>query len=122
MKEAPRVEQRRRERRRFLFETCESDSVNPSNSWLGNPSSSWDDILPHVAMGYRIPKQKSTRFSLYFLLYGRQPLFASTTQHLDENEIDDGPTMVKRLRLDIQKRAADLKQVTPIAIRNMAIS
>ena len=82
----------------------------------------WDDILPYVAMGYRISKQKSTGFSPYFLLYGRQPLFPSTIQHLDEIPIDDGPTMIKKLRLDIQKRAADLKQVMPIAMRNIAIS
>ena len=30
----------------------------------------WDDILPYVALGYRISKQKSTGFSPYFLLYG----------------------------------------------------
>ena len=82
----------------------------------------WDDILPYVTIGYRILKQKSTGFSPYFLLYGRQPLFPSTIQHLDESEIDEGPAMIKKLRLDIQKRAADLKQFMPIAMRNIAIS
>ena len=33
----------------------------------------WDAILPYVAMGYRVSKQKSTGYSPYFLLYGRQP-------------------------------------------------
>ena len=41
---------------------------------------------------------------------------------MDELEIDDGPAIIKKLRLDIQKRTADLKQVMPIAMRNMAIS
>ena len=75
-----------------------------------------------MALGYRISKQKSTGFSPYFLLYGREPLFPSTIQHLDETEIDDGPAMIKKLRLDIQKRAADLKEVMPIAMRNNAIA
>ena len=61
----------------------------------------WGDILPYVAMGYRVSKQRSTGVSPYFLLYGRQPLFPSTIQHLDETEIDDGPAMIKKLRLDI---------------------
>ena len=82
----------------------------------------WDDILPYVALGYRISKQKSTGFSPYFLLYGRQPLFPSTIQRLDEEEIDDGPAMVKKLRLELKNRAEELKTVMPIAMRNMAIS
>ena len=68
----------------------------------------WDDILPYVAMGYRISKQKSTGSSPYFLLYGRQPLFPSTIQHLDETDIEDGPAMAKKLRLEIQQRVATL--------------
>ena len=82
----------------------------------------WDDILPYVEMGYRISKQKSTGDSPYSLLYGRQPLFPSTIQHLDETEIDDGPNMAKKLRLDIQKRAATLKEVMPLAMRNNSIA
>ena len=40
----------------------------------------WDD----VAMGYRISKQQAIGYSPYFLLYGRQPIFPSSIQHLDE--------------------------------------
>ena len=82
----------------------------------------WDDILPYVAMGYRISKQKSTGYSPYFLLYGRQPLFPATIQHLEENIIDNSEPEPKRFKLDLEKRTADLKEVMPLAMRNMAIS
>ena len=71
----------------------------------------WDDILPYVAMGYRISKQKSTGYSTYFLLYGHRLLFPSTIQHLDEKIIDDSKPEPKRFKLDLEKKAADLKQI-----------
>ena len=70
----------------------------------------WDEILPYVAMGYRISKQRSTGYSPYFLLYGREPIFPSTIQHLDEGEIDDDPTKLKKFQLELVYRGAILKQ------------
>ena len=81
----------------------------------------WDDILPYVAMGYRISKQKSTGFSPYFLLYGRDPLFPSTIQHLEENQLNLEDTNTK-LMLELAKRSKILKRVMPIAMRNLAIA
>ena len=57
----------------------------PASGWLGGEDGSnskaklekmsfgswglpWDEILPYVAMGYIISKQKSTGYSPYFLL------------------------------------------------------
>ena len=54
----------------------------------------WDDVLPYVMMGYRMSKQKSTGYSPYFLLYGREPLFQSRIQQLENDMIDtpvEGP-------------------------------
>ena len=82
----------------------------------------WDDILPYVATGYRISKQKSTGFSPYFLLYGRQPLFPSTTQHLDEEAIDDEVGTVRKFQLELKNRGAVLQEVMPLAMRNLAIA
>ena len=61
---------------------------------------SWDDIPPYVAMGYIISKQKSTGYSPYFLLYGRQPLFPSSIQYLEDKDLDDNPIQNKNFRLE----------------------
>ena len=82
----------------------------------------WDDILPYVAMGYRISKQKSTGYSPYFLMYGRQPLFPSTIQHLDEEVLDTEPEKLNKLKLELVHRGAILKTVMPLAMRNLAIA
>ena len=37
----------------------------------------WDEILPYVAMGYRMSKQKSSGYSPYFLMFGRDPIIRS---------------------------------------------
>ena len=79
-------------------------------------------ILPYVAMGYRISKQKSTGFSPYFLLYGRQPLFPSIIQHLDEEAIDNEDEHVRKFHLELKNRGAVLQEVMPIAMRNLAIA
>ena len=88
------------------------------NTW-GVP---WDSILPYVAMGYRVSKQKSTGYSPYFLLYGRQPLFPSTIQHVDEQIIDDENTNIRNFQLELKNRGAALREVMPLAMRNMAIA
>ena len=48
----------------------------------------WDDLLPYVAMGYKMSKQKALGFSPYFLLYDRKPLFLAKIQHLEEEQLD----------------------------------
>ena len=35
----------------------------------------WDELLPYIAMGYRMSKQKSVGYSPYFLMFGRDPIF-----------------------------------------------
>ena len=35
----------------------------------------WDELLPYVAMGYKMSTQKSLGYSPYFLLFGRDPIF-----------------------------------------------
>ena len=82
----------------------------------------WDSILPYVAMGYRVSKQKSTGFSPYFLLYGRQPLFPSSVQHVDEQIIDDEDTNIRNFQLELKNRGAALREVMPLAMRNLAIA
>ena len=52
----------------------------------------WDELLPYVAMGYRMSKQKSVGYSPYFLMFGRDPIFLSRVQHLQEEELDPTAT------------------------------
>ena len=73
-------------------------------------------------MGYRISKQKSTGYNPYFFHYGRQSLFPSTIQHLDEEFIDDEETTDNQFRLELQNRGAILQEVTSLAVRNLAIA
>ena len=40
----------------------------------------WDELLPYIAMGYRMSKQKSVGYSPYFLMFGRDPIFPSRHQ------------------------------------------
>ena len=44
---------------------------------LDNGGEEWDELLPYVAMGYRMSKQKAVGYSPYFLMFGRDPIFQS---------------------------------------------
>ena len=35
----------------------------------------WNELLPHIAMGYRMSKQKAVGYNHYFLMFGRDPIF-----------------------------------------------
>ena len=48
----------------------------------------WDELLPYIAMGYRMTKQKSLGYSPYFLMFGRDPIFQSRHQPVCEEELD----------------------------------
>ena len=40
----------------------------------------WDELLPYIAMAYRMSKQKFIGYSPYFLMFGRDPIFQSRHQ------------------------------------------
>ena len=82
----------------------------------------WDDVLPYVSMGYRMSKQKSTGYSPYFLLYGREPLFQARIQQLENDMIDPQNEGSQKLKLQLAYRGAILQDVMPLAMRNMAIA
>ena len=44
-------------------------------SLIDNGGVQWDELLPHAAMGYRMSKQKSSGYSPYFLMFGRDAIF-----------------------------------------------
>ena len=48
----------------------------------------WDELLLYIAMGYRMTRHKSLRYSPYFLMFGRDPIFQSRYQPECEEELD----------------------------------
>ena len=59
-------------------------------------------------------------YSPYFLLYGRDPLFPSRIQHLEDKSID--PNDKTALGLHLAERGAIFREVMPLAMRNLAIA
>ena len=55
---------------------------------LDNGGGEWDELLPYVAMGYRISKQKAVGYSSYFLMFGRDPIFESRLQQFLAEVLD----------------------------------
>ena len=79
----------------------------------------WDELLPYIAMGYRMSKQKSVGYSPYFLMFGRDPIFQSRHQPLVEltsNHSDE------EMRVFLNDRGQTFKRVMPLAMRNLAIA
>ena len=72
-------------------------------------------------MGYRMSKQKALGYSLYFLMFGRDPIFQSRLQHLQERELDLNVTE-GRLQIFLNERGQAFKRVMPLAMRNLAIA
>ena len=81
----------------------------------------WDELLPYIAMGYRMTKQKAVGYSPYFLMFGRDPIFQSRLQLSHEMELDMDPT-AEKLSAFLDKRGQAFKMVMPLAMRNLAIA
>ena len=54
-----------------------------------------DEILPYVAMGYRMSKEKSLDYSPYFLMFGRDPILQSRHQPLPKQPLRNEATGVE---------------------------
>ena len=67
-------------------------------------------------------QKKSTKYSPYFLLYGREPLFQARIQNLENEMIDPQTEGPQKLKLQLSYRGAILQDVMPLAMRNMAIA
>ena len=81
----------------------------------------WDELLPYIAMGYRMSKQKSVGYSPYFLMFGRDPILQSRLQHLQGAELDLDISE-ERLQIFLNERGQAFKRVMPLAMRNLAIA
>ena len=79
----------------------------------------WDELLPYVAMGYRMSRQKSSGYSPYFLLFGRDPIFQSRNQPMLElNE----EASEEEMKVFLSQRGQTYRRVMPLAMRNLAIA
>ena len=79
----------------------------------------WDALLPYIAMGYRMSKQKFVGYSPYFLMFGRDPIFQSRHQPLVELTSDP---FDEEMRVFLNERGQTFKRVMPLAMRNLAIA
>ena len=79
----------------------------------------WDELLPYIAMGYRMSKQKFVGYSPYFLMFGRDPIFQSRHQPLVELTLDPSDEV---MRVFLNERGQTFKRVMPLAMRNLAIA
>ena len=81
----------------------------------------WDELLPYMAMGYKMSKQKSVVYSPYFFMFGRDPILQSRLQNLKDVELDLAATAEQpQVFLDAQGQA--FRRVMPLAMRNLAIA
>ena len=55
---------------------------------LDSGGEDWDEMLPYVAMGYKMSKEKAVGYSPYFHMFGRDPICRSRLQHLEKEELD----------------------------------
>ena len=63
----------------------------------------WEELLPYIAMGYRMTKQKTLGYNPYFLMFGRDPIFQSRHQPECEEKLD--PTVLAaRLQVFLNER------------------
>ena len=90
-------------------------------SLLDKGGKEWDELLPYVAMGYRMTKQKSLGFSPYFLLYGREPTFLARHQDLVEG-VFDPKVGAAEMQTFLDARGQMFRRVMPLAFRNLAIA
>ena len=79
----------------------------------------WDELLPYVAMGYRMSTQKSLGYSPYFLLFGRDPIFQA--RHHAMGDLKKEPSD-EEMQIFLSTRGQTFRRVMPLAMRNLAIA
>ena len=79
----------------------------------------WDELLPYVAMGYRMSTQKSLGYSPYFMLFGRDPIFQA--RHHAMGDLVKEPSD-EEMQVFLSTRGQTFRRVMPLAMRNLAIA
>ena len=73
----------------------------------------WDELLPYVAMGYRMSKQKAIGYSPYFFIFGL--LIQARLQESQEKVLDLN-TSTEELQAFLNRRGQAFKRVMPLAM------
>jgi hypothetical protein len=77
----------------------------------------WDKMVQNIQFGYNITPQKSTGYSPYFLLFGRQPLFPPQLRAAFQDHLD--PEDEAQLLNFMEHRAQLLAEALPTAMENL---
>ena len=76
-------------------------------------------MLPYVAMGYRMSKQKAVGYSPYFLMFGRD--FIMQARHQPDVQLQTDPSD-EEMEVFLSQRGQTFRRVMPLAMRNIAIA
>ena len=67
----------------------------------------WDDKLDAILFSYRVSRQASTKYSPYFLMFGRHPRLPIDVEYEAANSLED-PDLVEPTDEDIQHALENL--------------
>ena len=81
----------------------------------------WNELLPYVAMGYKISDKKCVVYNPYVLMFYKDPTFQGRLQHLHDEEVGLYTT-AEWLLVFLEERGQTFNQVMPLPMRNLAIA
>ena len=79
----------------------------------------WEELLPYIAMGYRMSKHKAVGYPPYFLMFGRDAILQARHQPVMELEADPSD---EEMEVFLSQRGQAFRLVMPLAMRNLAIA
>ena len=78
-----------------------------------------EELMPYIAMGYRMSRQKAMGYSPSFLMFGRDGILQARHQPVMELEAD---LFDEDMEVFLSQRGQTSKRVMPLAMRNLAIA
>ena len=70
----------------------------------------WEELLPYIAMGYRMSKQKNVGYSPYFLMFGRDAIMQA--KHWPTLELETDPSDAE-MEVFLSSRGQMFRRVMP---------
>ena len=88
---------------------------------LQHGTADWPSQLPTIEFGYRTSPQRSTGYSPYFLIYGREPTYPAQVRALLDGQAVDVEDLDAMYEL-ITQRARALRDAMPVAYERASIA